>query len=139
MMMAQKSNTILRVLMHGFFLTALNLFSGSIAFLVLKLSGITISYAASGIITTIGCLLVYSFIFKLMSNIQPVVMRIDHLRMGIAILIFSIILQPAFILPLTAFISESDGQSNNLLYELVLPVVTNTGCLLMNHFFLKQR
>jgi len=138
-MMSQKSNTILRVLMHGFFLTSLNLFSGSIAFFVLKLSGISITYAASGIIAAIACLLVYFLIFKLMSNIQPVVMRIDHFSMGIAILIFSIILQPALIFPLTSFISESENQSINLLYELVLPALTNTGCLLANHFFLKPR
>jgi hypothetical protein len=137
-MMTQKSNTILRVLMHGFFLTALNLFSGSIAFLILKLSGIFISYTASGFIAGVTCLVVYFFIFRLMSHIQPTVMKIDQLSMGIAILIFSLILQPALIHPLTTFFFESKDQSLTLLYELVLPAVINSACLLMNHYLLKS-
>ncbi|MDZ7608487.1 MAG: hypothetical protein U5K79_23530 [Cyclobacteriaceae bacterium] len=138
MTMTPKSNTFLRVLMHGFFLTSLNLFSGSIAFLVLKLSGISINYAASGILAAVTCLGVYFLIHKLMSHIQPSVMKIDHLTMGIAIFVFSLILQPALIHPLTTLFVESEDQPLILLYELILPAVINSACLLMNHFLLKS-
>jgi hypothetical protein len=124
--------------MHGFFLTALNLFSGSIAFLVLKLSDIPISYAATGIIAAVTCLVVYFFIFRLMNHIQSSVMKIDQLSMGIAILLFSLILQPALIHPLTTFFVESKDQSNTFLYELILPAAINSACLLMNHYLLKS-
>jgi len=125
--------------MHGFFLTSLNLFSGAIAFLVLKLSGISITYVASGIISAVTCLGVYFLIFRLMSRIQPTVMQIDHIAMGIAILIFSLLLQPALIHPLSSFFTESDGRQIFLFYELILPAVTNMSCLLLNHFFLKPK
>ncbi len=125
--------------MHGFFLTSLNLFSGSIAFVILKLTGITISYAASGIVAAIICLLVYFLIYRLMSRIQPTVMYIDHLFMGVAIFTFSLILQPVLIHPLISFFAVSDAQPSALLYELIFPAVANSSCLLMNHFFLKPR
>ena len=137
--MAQRSNIVLRILMHGFFLTSLNLFSAAIAFLIHKLLGMPINYVSSSIITTVACLTVYVLIFVLMRRIQPTIMQLDNMTMGIAILVFSILLQPALIHPIVLFFSETGYNSISFVGELMLPLIINTCCLLVNHFISKPR
>lgn len=133
--MANKSNATLRVVMHGFFLTSNNLFSGATAFLILHLARLKPGFEAVSVFSMLFCIGVYTAIYYLMKRIQPEIMKIDSVSMGIFIFLFSLLLQPALIHPLMAMV-RGGGYSSPIPYiELLLPVIINSSCLLLNRFF----
>lgn len=136
--MANKSSTILRVLMHGFFLTSLNLFSGATTFLILHLAGIKTGIEAVGIIALILFIGFYVGVFYLMRRIQPEILKIDSLGMGFFILLFSMMLQPALIHPIMSFVRGAGFNAPTYFSELIIPAIMNVGSLVLNRFFLNR-
>jgi hypothetical protein len=135
----QKQTAILRILLHAFFLISVNLFSVTMAVLILHLMKIDSNeMVQSGISLGIN-LLIYLAIDRLMKAMQSEVMKIDDFAMMTIVLLSSLALLPAVFYPLHFLIKNEWSSFDNVLKVWPFQLIVNGLCLVINFFILSKR
>lgn len=131
----QNNLQTIRIILHAFFLIALNLFSLIAGVIItLLIGGFKHEVFQSGSAFVFNAIM-YFLVFKFMAGIQKEVMHIDNFFMVIIMLISSVVLFPLVFIPLQYMISgnwQSVGAATNVWPFLL---VTNGLCLSVNYFF----
>jgi len=131
-------SSILKILLHGFFLISANLFSIMAAVVIVQLTSIEPNRPLQSSIALIINVITYLIVFKLMSGIQKDIMKIENFSMFAIILIISMALLPSVFYPLH-FLTHGDwGNIDNLLATWPFQLTVNGLCLVLNLFILKS-
>ncbi len=133
-----KQSSILRILLHGFFLISANLFSVMVAFVIVQVALLNeekIVQSSLALIINIG---IYWLVYKVMSRIQEEIMRIDNFSMFAIILLVSLALLPAIFYPMHYLTQGYWSSFDNLLATWPFQLVVNGLCLVMNYYLLQS-
>ena len=134
-----KRFSLLRILLHGFFLISANLFSIMAAFAIIQVvsAGPDKFFQASiALIINVG---VYLVVYMLMSGIQKEIMKIDNFSMLGVILLISLALLPAIFYPLHYLTQGYWSSFDNLLATWPFQLIVNGLCLVLNFYILKSK
>lgn len=134
-----KRFSLLRIMLHGFFLISVNLFSIMAAFAIIQISSAgtdKILQASIALVINIG---VYLTVFRLMSGIQKEIMKIDNFSMFVVILLISLALLPAVFYPLHYLKQSYWSSFDNLLATWPFQLIVNGLCLVLNFFILRSK
>jgi hypothetical protein len=134
-----KSNSaILRILLHGFFLISVNLFSVMAAVVLMRAFSIPSNgILQSGIVLAVD-LGIYILIYKVMNAVQKEVMRIDDISMLVVILLTSLALFPAVFYPIHYVTKGYWNSFENILAIWPFQLMVNGICLVMNYFIITK-
>ena len=127
---------ILRILLHAFFLIAVNLFSIVGAFVLIQLSGYESHRITQSVVALVINLLIYLAVYRVMANIQKELMDIDNLSMFIVILLISLALLPSVFYPMHYLTQGRWSSFDNILATWPYQLVVNGLCLTLNYFIL---
>lgn len=133
-----KQSSLLRILLHGFFLISTNLFSVMIAFVIVRVALLNeekIVQSSLALVINIG---IYWLVYKVMSRIQDDFMRIDNFSMFAIILLVSLALLPAIFYPMHYLTQGYWSSFDNLLVTWPFQLIVNGLCLVMNYFLLRS-
>ncbi|MCG8308196.1 MAG: hypothetical protein MI975_12445 [Cytophagales bacterium] len=133
------SHSILRILLHGFFLISANLFSIMVAFAAVKIWALPPGKLFQGSFALITNTVVYLMVYKLMSGIQREIMEIDDFSMFVIVLLVSMALLPAIFYPIHYLAQGYWSSFDNLLATWPFQLIVNGICLVMNYFILGKR
>lgn len=134
-----KKISILRILLHGFFLVSANLFSVAIAFVVVQISSLPSDPIIQGSVALLVNLIVYILVYKIMIGVQKSIMQIDDFSMLSTIFLVSLALLPAVFYPLH-FITQGNWSSfDNLLAIWPFQMIVNGLCLILNYFIISKK
>ena len=134
-MMNKKQNSLLRIVLHGFFLVSLNLFSVMMAIIIMQISAIgheKIIQSSIALVINVG---VYLLVYKLMNGIQYEIMGIDNFSMLITILLTSLALLPILYYPVDFLMSGSWSSTHKLMTTWPYQLIAN-GLSLISNFFI---
>ena len=135
----KKKISILRILLHGFFLVSANLFSVAIAFVVVQISFLPSDRIIQGSIALLVNLIVYVIVYKIMNGVQKSIMEVDDFSMLSTVFLVSLALLPAVFYPLH-FITQGNWSSfENLLAIWPFQMIVNGLCLILNYFIFSKR
>lgn len=135
----KKKISILRILLHGFFLVSANLFSVAIAFVVVQISSLPSDRIIQGSIALLVNLIVYVIVYKIMNGVQKSIMEVDDFSMLSTVFLVSLALLPAVFYPLH-FITQGNWSSfENLLAIWPFQMIVNGLCLILNYFIFSKR
>ena len=133
-----RGRTILRILLHGFFLMSLNLFSIIVSIVLFR----SVSIAEGGLMHSAVLLLinvsVYLLVLLLIRNMKSDVMDIDDFSMLAITLMISMALLPLFYHPLYFLVRGYWSSLGNLVLVWTFQIVANGLCLVLNHFWLNK-
>ena len=132
-----KRSSLLRILLHGFFLISANLFSVMVAFVLVQVALLNeekIIQSSLALVINIG---IYWLVYKVMSRIQEEIMRIDNFSMFAIILLVSLALLPAIFYPMHYLTQGYWSSFDNLLATWPFQLVVNGLCLVMNYYLLQ--
>jgi hypothetical protein len=133
-----KRSSLLRILLHGFFLISANLFSVMVAFVIVRVALLNeekIVQSSLALVINIG---IYWLVYKVMSRIQDDFMRIDNFSMFAIILLVSLALLPAIFYPMHYLTQGYWSSFDNLLATWPFQLIVNGLCLVMNYFLLRS-
>lgn len=133
-----KQSSLLRILLHGFFLISANLFSVMVAFVIVQVALLNeerIVQSSLALVINIG---IYWLVYKVMSRIQEEIMRIDNFSMFAIILLVSLALLPAIFYPMHYLAQGYWSPFDNLLVTWPFQLVVNGLCLVMNYYLLQS-
>ena len=133
-----KRSSLLRILLHGFFLISANLFSVMVAFVLVQVALLNeekIIQSSLALVINIG---IYWLVYKVMSRIQEEIMRIDNFSMFAIILLVSLALLPAIFYPMHYLAQGYWSPFDNLLVTWPFQLVVNGLCLVMNYYLLQS-
>ena len=134
-----KKISILRILLHGFFLVSANLFSVAIAFVLVQISSLPADRIIQGSVALLVNLIVYILVYKIMNGVQKSIMQIDDFSMVSTVFLVSLALLPAVFYPLH-FITQGDWSSfENLLVIWPFQMIVNGLCLILNYFIISKK
>jgi len=131
-----KWSSLLRILLHSFFLISANLFSVMVAFVVVQVAVIDeekIIQSSLALVINIG---VYWLAYKIMHGIQEDVMKIDDYSMFAIILLVSLALLPTIFYPMYYFTQGYWSSFDNLLTTWPFQLIVNGLCLVLNFFII---
>ena len=131
--------SLIRILLHGFFLISANLFSIMAAFAIIQLASggpDKILQASIALVINIG---VYLTVFRVMSGIQKEIMKIDNFSMFAVILLISLALLPAVFYPLHYLKQGYWSSFDNLLAAWPFQLIVNGLCLVLNFYILRSK
>lgn len=133
-------SSLLRILLHGFFLISANLFSVMAAFAIVQIIAIDAEKILQSSIAMIINIGVYLAVYKLMNGIQKEVMKIDNFSMFAIILLVSLALLPSVFYPMHYLTQGKWSSFDNLIVTLPFQLIVNGICLVFNYFiFSKQK
>ncbi len=131
-----KWSSLLRILLHSFFLISANLFSVMVAFVVVQVAVIDeekIIQSSLALVINIG---VYCLVYKIMHGIQEDVMKIDDYSMFAIILLVSLALLPTIFYPMHYLTQGYWSSFDNLLTTWPFQLIVNGLCLVLNFFII---
>ncbi len=131
-----KWSSLLRILLHSFFLISANLFSVMVAFVVVQVAVIDeekIIQSSLALVINIG---VYWLVYKIMHGIQEDVMKIDDFSMFAIILLISLALLPTIFYPMHYLTQGYWSSFDNLLTTWPFQLIVNGLCLVLNFFII---
>ncbi len=131
-------SSILKILLHGFFLISANLFSIMAAVVIIQLTSFESNRLVQSSIALIINIITYLIVFKLMSGLQKDIMKIDNFSMFAIILIISLALLPSVFYPIHFLTHRDWGNIDNLLATWPFQFIVNGICLVLNLFILKS-
>jgi hypothetical protein len=134
-----KRFSLLRILLHGFFLISANLFSIMAAFVIVQVASAgpdKILQASIALIINVG---VYVTVFKLMRGTQQEIMKIDNFSMFAVILLISLALLPAVFYPIHYLTQGYWSSFDNLLATWPFQLIVNGLCLVLNLYILRSK
>jgi len=135
----KKSISIVSILLHGFFLVSLNLFSVATAFAIVQLTSLPSEKIIQASIALSVNLIIYIFVFSIMKAIQKELIEIRDFSMLATIFLVALALLPAIFYPLH-YVSKGYWSSfDNLLAIWPYQIVVNGLCLVLNFFVLRRR
>ena len=134
-----KRLSIFRILLHGFFLISVNLFSMIAAFAIIQFVSTDTDKIIQSFIALIINVGIYIFVFRLMNGIQEEIMKIDDFSMFAIILLVSLALLPAIFYPMHYLTQGNWSPFDNLLATWPYQVVVNGLCLVINFFIMKRK
>ncbi len=134
-----KRFSILRILLHGFFLISANLFSLIVAFAIIQFFSTDTDKVIQSFIALIINVGIYIIVFKLMNGIQEEIMRIDDFSMFAIIFLVSLSLLPAIFYPMHYLTQGYWSSFDNLLAMWPYQMIVNGLCLVINFFILKRK
>lgn len=134
-----KRLSIFRILLHGFFLISVNLFSMIAAFAIIQFVSTDTDKIIQSFIALIINVGIYIFVFRLMNGIQEEIMKIDDFSMFAIILLVSLALLPAIFYPMHYLTQGNWSSFDNLLATWPYQVVVNGLCLVINFFIMKRK
>lgn len=134
-----KRISILRILLHGFFLVSVNLFSIMVAFTFVQVTSLDTDRLIQGSVALVINTIIYFAVYKLMFNVQKEIMEIDDFFMLATILMISLALLPAIFYPLHYLTQGYWSSFDNLLATWPFQIVVNGLCLIMNYFIFSNR
>lgn len=132
-------SSLLRILLHGFFLVSANLFSIMLAFVIIQSFLEEPDKIIQSSIALIINLLVYLVVFKLMNGVQKELMRIDNYSMFAIILLISLALLPSVFYPLHFLTQGYWSSVDNLLAMWPYQIIVNGLCLVLNFYILSGK
>jgi hypothetical protein len=136
----REKSSVLRILLHGFFLISTNLFSAMAAFALLETLAIDADKILQSFIALIINIGVYLAVYKLIGRVQKDVMKIDNFSMFAIILMVSLALLPSIFYPMHYLTRGEWSSFDNLLMIWPFQIIVNGICLVLNFFiFHKQR
>lgn len=135
----KKANSILRILLHGFFLVSLNLFSIMAAFVFVQISPIQSDRLIQGSVALLINVIIYFVVYRLMREVQEEIMRIEDFTMLAIILLTSLALLPAIFYPLHYLTQGYWSSLDNLISTWPFQLLVNGLCLVMNYFIFYRR
>lgn len=131
-----KWSSLLRILLHSFFLISANLFSVMVAFVIVQVAVIDeekIIQSSLALVINIG---VYWLVYKIMHGIQEDVMKIDDYSMFAIILLVSLALLPTIFYPMHYLTQGYWSSFDNLLTTWPFQLIVNGLCLVLNFFII---
>ena len=134
-----KWSSLLRILLHGFFLISANLFSIITAFAIIQFVSTDTDKIIQSFIALIINVGIYIFVFRLMNGIQEEIMKIDDFSMFAIILLVSLALLPAIFYPMHYLTQGYWSSFDNLLATWPYQIVVNGLCLVINFFIMKRK
>ena len=132
-------SSLLRILLHGFFLVSANLFSIMVAFVIIQFFSSGPDKILQSSIALVINLGVYLVVFKLMNGIQREIMKIDDFSMFAIILLISLALLPSVFYPLHFLMQGNWSSVDNLLATWPYQLIVNGLCLVLNYFIFSRR
>ena len=135
----KKRISILRILLHSFFLVSANLFSVAMAFAIVQIASLPADKVIQASIALSLNLLIYISVFNIMKGVQKEIMEIDDFSMMSTIFLVSLALLPAVFYPLHYATKGYWSSFNNLLAIWPYQMVVNGLCMVLNYFFLKRK
>ena len=131
--------SLLRILLHGFFMVSVNLFSIMVAFSFVQITSLGADRLIQGSVALIINVIIYLVVYKLMYRVQKEIMEIDNPFMLAVILMISLALLPAIFYPLHYLTQGYWSSFDNLLATWPFQIVVNGLCLIMNYFIFSSR
>lgn len=131
-------SSLLRILLHAFFLISANLFSVMAAFAIVQIIAIDAEKILQSSIALIINIGVYLAVYKLMNGIQKEVMKIDNFSMFAIILLVSLALLPSVFYPMHYLTQGKWSSFDNLIVTLPFQLIVNGICLVINYFMLRK-
>ena len=139
-MVVMKSwSSLLRILLHGFFLVSVNLFSIMTAFVIIQFFSSVpdkILQASIALLINLG---VYLVVFKLMNGVQKEIMKIDNFSMFAILMLISLALLTSVFYPLHFLTQGYWSSVNNLLAIWPYQLIVNGLCLVLNFYILRSK
>jgi len=129
-----KLSSLLRILLHGFFLISTNLFSIIAAFAIVQLASIDPDKLLQSSIALIINIGVYLLVFKMMHSVQEEIMKIDNFSMFAIILLISLALLPSVFYPLHFLTQGYWSSFDNLPATWPFQLIVNGLCLVLNYY-----
>ncbi len=129
-----KRSSLLPILLHGFFLVSVNLFSVMVAFVIImgfSSGDDKIVHASLALILNV---IVYLAVYSLMNQVEPAIMKINNWSMLMAILMVSLAILPIVYYPVFYFIHGDWSPFDNLMAIWPYQVIVNGLCLVLNFF-----
>ena len=134
----REQSSVLRILLHGFFLISTNLFSAMTAFALVQILAIDADRILQSTIALFINIGVYLAVYKLISRIQKDVMKIDNFSMFAIILLVSLALLPSIFYPMHYLTRGEWSSFNNLLMIWPFQIIVNGICLVFNFFIFRK-
>ncbi len=122
------------MLLHGFFLISLNLFSVMAAVVILHFAKANSGELLQSVVALVVNFGVYSLVFRIMHGIQKDVMHIRDFSMLAIILISSLALFPAVFYPIHFMVKGHWSSFDNIMAIWSFQVFVNGICLVANYF-----
>ncbi len=132
-------SSLLRILLHGFFLVSANLFSIMTAFVIIQFFSSGPDKILQSTIALIINLGVYLVVFKLMNGIQKEIMKIDDFSMFAIILLISLALLPSVCYPLQFQRKGTRRSADNSHATWPDQLMENRLCLVLNYFIFSRQ
>ena len=135
----KKSTAILGILLHGFFLVSVNLFSLAVAFAVVQITSLPPNKLLhSGIALSVN-LIIYYVVYQVMKQVQKELIVIEDFAMFATIFLISLALMPAVFYPLHYATSGNWSTFDNLLAIWPFQMLVNGLCLIFNFYILSKK
>ena len=135
----RKSITVLGVLLHGFFLVSVNLFSLAVAFAVVQIASLPPNkLLQSGVALSVN-LIIYYLVYRLMKQVQKELIVIEDFAMFATVFLISLALMPAFFYPLHFATRGSWSTFDNILAIWPFQILANGLCLVFNFYILSRK
>lgn len=131
--------SLLRILLHAFFLIAANLFSVMTAFTIVQIFVADADKILQSFIALVVNIGVYMAVYKLMKGIQPDIMKIKNFSMFAIILLISLALLPSIFYPMHYLIQGKWSSFENLLVTWPFQLIVNGMCLVINYYIIGKR
>ena len=135
----KERSSILRILLHAFFLIAANLFSVMTAFAMVQIFVADADKFLQSSIALIVNVGVYMAVYMLMNRIQSDIMKIENFSMFAIILLISLALLPSIFYPMYYLIQGKWSSFDNLLVTWPFQLVVNGICLVINYYIIGKR
>jgi uncharacterized membrane protein YjfL (UPF0719 family) len=135
----KNNNPVLGILLHGFFLVSVNLFSLAGAFALLHISSIPSDKLIQASIALCVNLVVYMIVYSLMKAVQKELIEITDFAMLSTVFLISLALMPVIFYPLHFAARGSWSTFDNLLAIWPFQMLVNGLCLVLNFFVLSRK
>ncbi len=133
-----RGRTLLRILMHGFFLVVLNLFSIVFSIIVFRSVSFTEGGILHGVTLVTINLVIYLLVLLLMKGMKTDVMDVDDFSMLAGILMISLALLPVFYHPMFYLVKGYWSSFGNLTLVWSFQIVANGLSLVFNRYWLNK-
>lgn len=130
---------VLPILLHGFFMISVNLFSAMAAVLFLHLVHLSSTRWMEASIALVINVVVYFGVYKLMKNIEPRILRLDDVLMLLMVLVMSLALLPTVYYPMYYLMHGGWSSLDNLWSIWPYQVMANGICLILNFYVLSAK
>ncbi len=134
-----KKSPLLRILLHGFFMVSVNLFSVMVAFAIAVIFSLGNGEIVHATLALVLNLVVYLTVYSLMRSVESGIMRIDSWSMLMAILMISLAMLPAVYYPIYYFTHGGWSSFDNLITTWPFQIIVNSICLVLNFFIVGKK